>query len=86
MHAQTPQEESVTKLETPCWLSLVLICKSDVNEVNGNMSNPMFEKKTVDRNTVERWINPEAVSHTVIISYQVISGAGQSLSGRGKTP
>ena len=63
-----------------------LLCKSDIQEVHGNLSNPLLErnvhgrtpppppkkKKKKKKNPITgRWINVETISHTLIISCQV---------------
>ena len=41
---QTPQGELVAKPGTLLLISLISICKSDIKDVHGNVSNPFFEK------------------------------------------
>ena len=44
LRPQTPQGELVAKPGTLLLISLISICKSDIKDVHGNVSNPFFEK------------------------------------------
>ena len=64
------KENLLSGLEHPLLIILSSVYEYDMKDVQGNLSNPFFEK------TVSWWkysmrINAERVSHTLIISYQV---------------
>ena len=67
---QSPQQgESIVKPGTPLLIILSLVCKSDMKEVHGNLSNPLSKEKVRGQNILEVWINAAIVSHILINAY-----------------
>ena len=72
LRPQTPQWESVAKPGTPLLIILSVVCKSDIQEVHGNLFTVHYSIRTsVDGNIRGRRITVETAAQTLIITYQV---------------